>query len=182
MINETAIRVRYEAIKDRLDERGRRLFVAAEKIAAGYGGTAAVSRATGVAHSTIIRGAKDLLTVPAVTERVRRKGAGRPALSQSNPAVLEDLRRLVEPATTGDSMRPLRRTHSASAHSAKAAGHPSRTRTSGTPARGFLHAVTTDSDTSLVSRHPRFRQLPARIDRPARAAAMSRQPATTRKR
>jgi hypothetical protein len=108
MIDETAIRARYEAIKDRLDERGRRLFVAAEKIAAGYGGTAAVSRATGVAHSTIIRGAKDLQTVPAEgTERVRRKGAGRPALSQSNPAVLEDLRRLVEPATMGDPMRPL---------------------------------------------------------------------------
>jgi hypothetical protein len=107
MINETAIRARYDAIKDRLDERGRRLFVAAEKIAAGYGGTAAVSRATGVAHSTIIRGAKDLLTVPAAMTRVRRKGGGRPALSQSNPAVLEDLRRLVEPATMGDPMRPL---------------------------------------------------------------------------
>jgi hypothetical protein len=54
-----------------LDERGRRLFVAAEKAAAGYGGTAAVSRATGVAHSTIIRGAKDLLTTPR-----RRTGCG----------------------------------------------------------------------------------------------------------
>jgi hypothetical protein len=46
MIDETAIRARYMAIKDRLDERGRRLFVASEKVAAGYGGTAAVSRAT----------------------------------------------------------------------------------------------------------------------------------------
>jgi hypothetical protein len=60
MIDETAIRARYVAIKDQLDERGRRLFVAAEKVAAGYGGTAAVSRATGVVHSTIIRRAKDL--------------------------------------------------------------------------------------------------------------------------
>ena len=107
MIDETAIRARYVAIKDQLDERGRRLFVAAEKVAAGYGGTAAVSRATGVAHSTIIRGVKDLLAAPAVTERVRRKGGGRPALSQSNPAVLQDLRPLVEPATMGDPMRPL---------------------------------------------------------------------------
>ena len=107
MIDETAIRARYVAIKDRLDERGRRLFVAAEKVAAGYGGTAAVSRATGVAHSTIIRGAKELLTVPAATGRVRRKGGGRPALSQSNPAVLKDLRQLVEPAIMGDPMRPL---------------------------------------------------------------------------
>ena len=35
MIDEEAIRTRYAAIKDRLDERGRRLFVAAEKAAAG---------------------------------------------------------------------------------------------------------------------------------------------------
>jgi Rhodopirellula transposase DDE domain len=106
MIDEAAIRARYAAIKDRLDERGRRLFVAAEKIAAGYGGTAAVARATGVAHSTIIRGAKDL-AAPAASDRVRRKGGGRPPLRQSDPAVLEDLRRLVEPATVGDPMRPL---------------------------------------------------------------------------
>jgi hypothetical protein len=107
MIDEIAIRARYVAIKDLLDERGRRLFVAAEKVAAGYGGTAAVSRATGVAHSTIIRGAKDLLTAPAAAGRVRRRGGGRPALSQSNPALLKDLRQLVEPATMGDPMRPL---------------------------------------------------------------------------
>jgi hypothetical protein len=106
MIDEVAIRARYAAIKDRLDERGRRLFVAAEKIAAGYGGTAAVARATGVAHSTIIRGAKDL-AAPAASDRVRRTGGGRRPLSQSDPTVLEDLRRLVEPATVGDPMRPL---------------------------------------------------------------------------
>ncbi len=39
MIDEQAIRKRYLAIKDQLTERGRRLFVAAEKAAAGYGGT-----------------------------------------------------------------------------------------------------------------------------------------------
>jgi hypothetical protein len=54
MIDENAIRARYAAVKDHLDDRGRRLFVAAEKTAAGYAGTAAVSRATGVARSTII--------------------------------------------------------------------------------------------------------------------------------
>jgi hypothetical protein len=107
MIDEDAIRARYAAIKDRLDERGRRLFVATEKTAAGYGGTAAVWRATGVARSTIIRGAKDLLTASSAIVRVRRKGAGRPPSSTSNPAMLEDLRGLVQPATMGDPMRPL---------------------------------------------------------------------------
>jgi len=107
MIDENAIRARYAAVKNRLDERGRRLFVAAEKAAAGYGGTAAVCRATGVARSTIIRGAKDLLAVSSSTARVRRKGAGRPPTSKADPTVLDDLRRLVEPATMGDPMRPL---------------------------------------------------------------------------
>ena len=107
MIDEAAIRARYAAVKDQLDERGRRLFVAAEKAVAGYGGTAAVSRATGVARSTIIRGGKDLLATPSFPVRVRRKGAGRPPSSQVDPTVLEDLRGLVEPATMGDPTRPL---------------------------------------------------------------------------
>ena len=77
----------------------------AEKAAAGYGGTAAVFRATGVARSTIIRGAKDLLATSTTTVRVRRKGAGRPLSSKADPTVLDDLRRLVEPATMGDPMR-----------------------------------------------------------------------------
>ena len=107
MIDENAIGARYGAIKDQLDERGRRLFVAAEKVAAGYGGTAAVSRATGVARSTIVRGAKDLVAAPSATVRVRREGAGRPASSTADPTMLDDLRGLVEPATLGDPVRPL---------------------------------------------------------------------------
>ena len=107
MIDEAAIRARYAAVKHQLDERGRRLFVAAEKAVAGYGGTAAVCRATGVARSTIIRGAKDLLMAPSVPVRVRRRGAGRPPSSKADPTVLDDLSRLVESATMGDPMRPL---------------------------------------------------------------------------
>ena len=107
MIDENAIRARYAAIKNRLDERGRRLFVASEKAVAGYGGTAAVSRATGVARSTIIRGAKDLVDASPTTARIRRKGAGRPLSSKADPTVLKHLHELVEPATMGDPMRPL---------------------------------------------------------------------------
>jgi hypothetical protein len=107
MIDEEAIRARYEAVKGHLDERGRRMFVAAEKAVAGHGGTAAVCRATGVARSTIIRGAKELMATPSAPARVRRKGAGRPPSSRLNPAMLDDLSRLAESATMGDPMRPL---------------------------------------------------------------------------
>ena len=60
MIDETAIRNRYEAMRPGLDERERRLLAAAEARTAGYGGVSAVARATGIARSTIDRGLKDL--------------------------------------------------------------------------------------------------------------------------
>src|SRR5271157_1794213 len=55
MIDENPIRTRFQAVRPSLDERGRRLHVAAEAIAAGHGGVAAASRATKVARSTIGR-------------------------------------------------------------------------------------------------------------------------------
>lgn len=107
MIDEIAIRSRYEATGPCLDERGRRLFTAAEARSAGYGGIAAVSRATGVARSTIGRGLQDLRASEfAGVGMVRRAGGGRRSLLAKDATLLEDLRRLVEPATLGDPMRP----------------------------------------------------------------------------
>ena len=60
MLDFEAIRHRYTQLSPHLDERGRRMFAAAEARAAGYGGIAAVSRATGLAASTIGRGLKEL--------------------------------------------------------------------------------------------------------------------------
>ena len=60
MIDGQAIRQRWEAVNSLLDERGRRLFAAAEVQAAGRGGLAVVSSVTGVARSTLLRGLKDL--------------------------------------------------------------------------------------------------------------------------
>jgi hypothetical protein len=60
VINESAIRLRFDALAPMLDERGRRRFAAAEAMAAGYGGVSAVERATGIARSTIGRGLTDL--------------------------------------------------------------------------------------------------------------------------
>ncbi|MGH6830299.1 MAG: ISAzo13 family transposase, partial [Methylocella sp.] len=106
MIDEAAIRNRYEAMRARLDERERRVFTAAEARAAGYGGVSAVARATGIARSTIDRGLKELVASEAV-RKIRRAGGGRRSLTQTDPTLLEDLRRLLEPATLGDPMRPL---------------------------------------------------------------------------
>jgi hypothetical protein len=108
MIDEHPIRIRYQAVRPTLDERGRRLHAAAEAVSAGHGGVAATSRATNVARSTIGRGLKDLKDPASLTGRVRRKGAGRRTLTAKDPTLLSDLERLLEPATMGDPMRPLR--------------------------------------------------------------------------
>ena len=60
MIDVDAIRQRYAALSGCLDERGRRRFAAVGAKTAGYGGIAAMSRATGIAASTIGRGLKEL--------------------------------------------------------------------------------------------------------------------------
>jgi pterin-4a-carbinolamine dehydratase len=108
VIDEGAIRHRWETVGSKLDERGRRLFAAAEVQAAGYGGLAVVSRITGLARSTINRGEDDLDEGPLPGGRVRRKGGGGRPLSESDPTLVDDLKRLVEPVTLGSPMQPLR--------------------------------------------------------------------------
>src|SRR5207249_4620975 len=53
------------------------------------------------------RGLNDLGSLDRVAPKVRRPGGGRRPLTQTDPTVLEDLQRLLEPATVGDPMRPL---------------------------------------------------------------------------
>ena len=107
MIDEDGIRRRWELIGCKLDERGRRLFAAAEVEAAGYGALAIVSKITGIARSTINRGEDDLGEGPLPDGRIRRKGGGGKPLIESDPTLASDLRNLVEPATLGSPMRPL---------------------------------------------------------------------------
>jgi len=106
MIDRQGIQQRWEADGSKRDERGRRVFGASEARAAGRGGLAAVSFITGLARSTIGRGLKDL-DVPPPPGRVRRPGGGPRRLIERDPALLDDLKRLVEPATRGDPERPL---------------------------------------------------------------------------
>ena len=61
-------------MRGQLDERGLRLMAAAEARAAGYGGIAAVARATGIARSTIGRGLADLDQPALPPGQVRRTG------------------------------------------------------------------------------------------------------------
>src|ERR1700687_1723210 len=107
MIDEDAIRQRWDAVGSKLDERVRRLFAAIEMRTAGRGGLAAVSKITGLARSTINRGEDDLDAGPLPKRTARRPGGGRRAVRDKDPGLIPALKSLVEPATLGDPMRPL---------------------------------------------------------------------------
>ncbi|MGH3905470.1 MAG: ISAzo13 family transposase [Pseudonocardiaceae bacterium] len=103
-----------------LDERGRRRWVAAEARSHGRGGIAAVARVTGISRRTVDRGLAELEGEreegPLAAGRVRRRGAGRKPLTETDPTLVEDLERLVDPATRGDPERPLRWTSKSAAN------------------------------------------------------------------
>jgi hypothetical protein len=108
MIDERAIAVRWESVGPLLDERQRRVFAAGEARSHGRGGIAATARVTGLSRRTIERGLVELQAGERLEAgRVRRPGAGRPSLVARDPTVVEDLERLVCPATRGDPERPL---------------------------------------------------------------------------
>lgn len=110
---EAKIRDRYLKLKSSLSERARRLFIANEAIAFGYGGIAAASRATGMAPSVIGRGMAEVRAIEdgrAETlppGRSRRPGGGRKKTTEKDPTLLPDLKSLVESTTRGDPQSPL---------------------------------------------------------------------------
>jgi DNA-binding phage protein len=110
-----------------LNERQRRLWLAAEARTLGRGGVAQVARATGVARPTIHKGLKEFAQPEALGGRVRRPGGGRKPLRETDPALVVALEALVEPDTRGDPMSPLRWTCKSTQQLAQAlteAGHP----------------------------------------------------------
>ena len=110
MLDEGAIRTRYQAVAPQIDERVRRLVLAAEAAAAGRGGQAAVARATGASRTTIRRGIEELRrpTERLAQGRIRRPGGGRKRTVERDPTLRRDLEALVEPLSRGDPESPLR--------------------------------------------------------------------------
>ena len=91
-----------------LNEQSRRRFVALEARELGRGGICLMSRITGLARSTIYHGLSDIRhNVSAPAGRTRTEGGGRKKKTTQDPSLVVDLKRLVEPVTRGDPMRPL---------------------------------------------------------------------------
>jgi len=112
-IDQRAIEEKYDALRDFLDERTRRLWAAAEARSLPYGGTSVVASVTGLSRTTILAGINELRDKASVSllkqgTRMRRPGGGRKSLKDRDPSLERDLELLVEPLARGDPESPLR--------------------------------------------------------------------------
>jgi Rhodopirellula transposase DDE domain len=127
MLLEPMIREKFDRLRNKLDEKARRLWVANEALAIGKNGIAALHRATGISRKTIARGIRELITVESGAEgnspesvdatpplasspktRIRKPGGGRKRTADTDATLVSDLEILVAPATRGDPESPLR--------------------------------------------------------------------------
>ena len=117
-----AIREKYRVVGDVLDERGRRVWAAAEARSLPFGGVSLVARATGLSRTTVHAGMRELKAGQRRTigtGRSRKTGGGRKPLTYHNPDLLGALEKLVEPTTRGDPESPLRWTCKSTRHLAR---------------------------------------------------------------
>ena len=97
-----------EVLLPELDEKARRLTLGAVALAAGDGGITAVANLTGASWQTVANGAAELGSGQVAPEgRVRRPGAGRKKLAETDPGLVPALLALVEDSTRGDPESPL---------------------------------------------------------------------------
>ncbi len=97
-----------QKIQPHLDERLTRLLAGTIARACGRGGVSAVASAWDISRNTVIDGTKEIDSGAVVTSRIRRPGAGRKRIEDTDPEILAALDGLVEPTERGDPMCPLR--------------------------------------------------------------------------
>ena len=158
MIDESRIAERYRALGPELNERQRRLWAASEARSHGRGGIAAVVRATGISKNTVVRGIAEVRAGARLDAgRVRRPGAGRPRLTESDSGLVAALEALVDPETRGDPESPLRWCSKSLQKIASAlvdAGHQISDRSAGKLLRGLGFRLHANSKTREGKDHP----------------------------
>src|SRR5262252_1643302 len=81
---------------------------ASEAKALGHGGVSLVRRACGLSRKAIRKGIQELEAGVRLGGRIRRPGAGRKPITQSDPLLVDRLEGLIDEQTRGDPESPLR--------------------------------------------------------------------------
>lgn len=152
------ILTRYGAMWTHLDEKARRLWAASEALAWGRGGISLLHRVTGLSREVIGNGIRELTgESPLPGARVRRVGAGRKTAVSHDPALLSDLKTLVESGTMGDPESPLLWTTQSLrtlADGLRAKGHTIGYVTVGTLLAGLGYSLQGNRKTLAGASHP----------------------------
>jgi hypothetical protein len=161
---------RLAEIRPHLNERQWRLLLGAEARAIGRGGVKLVAGAVGASADTVSRGARELEQGIEPEGRVRGAGAGRPAVEQADPALVEALEALVDPGSRGDPESPLRWTTRSTSHLAGElvkAGHAVTDRTVARLLKRSGYSLQGNAKTIEGRQHPdrdaQFRYLNAQV-------------------
>ena len=112
-MDTTALQTRCNLILPHLNERQRRLFLAAEAKSLGWGGITQVHQISGVSRVTITKGLSELNNKSIPQEKLsksqsRRSGGGRKKIQAAQPGIVKELDGLVDSDSRGDPESPLR--------------------------------------------------------------------------
>ena len=170
MLTDAEIAARYVKIRPYLDERQRRLWLGVEAQALGSGGVAVIARATGADVETVRRGTAEIESGAEPGGRVRGPGGGRPSLAELDAGLVPALEALVDPATRGDPMSPLRWTTKSTAHLASeltGQGHAVTARTVASLLAAAGYSLQGNAKTIEGKQHPdrdaQFRYINAQV-------------------
>jgi transposase len=108
METEQNLKEKLTLMMPHLNEKQRRLFLAAEAKALGWGGISKVAKASGISRMTIHKALDEIKGKAVEAERIRKTGGGRKAITEYKPDIIEKLEAIVDPVTRGDPMAPLR--------------------------------------------------------------------------
>ncbi|WP_424532812.1 ISAzo13 family transposase [Sphaerisporangium viridialbum] len=151
--------LKFEVLLPHLNERQRRLLLAAEARLLGHGGVRAVARLGGVSETTVRRGVFELEDGqdPYPDGRVRREGGGRKGAEELDAGLVPTLLALVEPDERGDPESPLRWTTKSLRHLAEELtrqGHPVSAPTVGRLLREAGFSLQANAKTLEGAQHP----------------------------
>jgi Rhodopirellula transposase DDE domain len=108
------VREKYGRLQPHLGERGTRLWAANEALSFGRGGVRAIAEALAISPKTIVQGKRELQAPSSTPDsdlvggRQRCPGGGRKSILEKHPELLTRIEQIVDPATRGDPMKPLR--------------------------------------------------------------------------
>ncbi len=149
-----AVGRRIESLWPQLNERQRRALLGVEARKLGWGGVSAVARVAGVARSTVRTAVAELERSDVLEPgRSRRSKGGRKSATVADPG----LDALVDPATRGDPMSPLRWTAKSTlslAEALSASGHPVSDQTVAALLRDAGYSLQANANVREGRQHP----------------------------